>query len=222
MIAPARVEGFVIDRGIGQLGGHAAARGPTDLHGFEPPPRRHAAADLLNDFPQRDAHGHLDEPAAADLAGQGEDLRSPAIARSHRGKLTAAVAEDPGDRGQGLHVVHQGRSIPQSALGRVGRTQAGHAPASLDRGQKRGLFAADKGPGSFLHFQVQAELAAHHRIAQVTPLAAPLEGLANPLDGKRILGPDVEDPLLGRDRACGNGHTLDDPVGKRLEAAFGP
>ena len=51
MIAPTAVEGLVVDRRVGQLGGHAAARRPADLHGLERAcPLGHAAADLLDDL----------------------------------------------------------------------------------------------------------------------------------------------------------------------------
>ena len=95
MIAPTLGQGLVIDRRVGQFGGHASARRPADLHGLEIAARSrrrfampahvgvgHAAADLLDDLPQRDAHRHFDQPAAADLAGQGEDLRARALRRA--------------------------------------------------------------------------------------------------------------------------------------------
>ena len=107
--------------------------------------------------------------------------------------------------------------MPQPALGRIRRTKPRHAAAAFDRGQEGRLLAADKRPGAFLHAQVQPEVAAHDRIAQISPLLAPLEGLANPLDGQRILGPDVEDPLGGAHGPRRDRQALDHAVGKRLE-----
>ena len=43
-------QGLVVDRRVGQVGGHAAAGRAADLDGLELPPAGHAAADLLDDL----------------------------------------------------------------------------------------------------------------------------------------------------------------------------
>ena len=107
MIAPRCGQGFVIDRRVGQLGGNAAARGAADLHRLETPLAPvavgqagarlfgHAAADLLDDLPHGDAHRHLDQAAAADFAGQRENLRAGTLWRAEPSEGLGAVAEDP-------------------------------------------------------------------------------------------------------------------------------
>jgi hypothetical protein len=49
------------------------------------------AADLVDDLADRDAHRHLDQAAALDLAGQREDLRALALLGAQRGEGLAAV-----------------------------------------------------------------------------------------------------------------------------------
>ena len=74
MMAPAGRPGLVVDRRVEQVRREAAAGGTADLHGLELPAGRHAAADVEDDLPQRDAHGHLDQAAVDDLAGEGKTL----------------------------------------------------------------------------------------------------------------------------------------------------
>ena len=63
--------GFAVLR-VQVRGRNAPAGGAAGLHGLELPPALGPAADLLDDAAQGDAHGHLDQAAAADLAGQRE------------------------------------------------------------------------------------------------------------------------------------------------------
>ena len=96
MIAPTSSRASIVDRRVGQLGGHASAGRAADLDGLELPPVGHAAADLVDDLPDGHAHRHLDQPAAADLAGQGEDLGPLAVVGAQLGELLGPVAKDPG------------------------------------------------------------------------------------------------------------------------------
>ena len=53
-----------------------------------------AAADVLDDLADGDAHRHLDQAVVADLAGQGEDLGALALLRAERGVPLGAAGDD--------------------------------------------------------------------------------------------------------------------------------
>ena len=69
---------IVIDGRVGRAAPGCIRRRAAELHGFELPAVFDAAADLLHDFANGDAHGHFDQAAAVDLSGQREDLGSAA------------------------------------------------------------------------------------------------------------------------------------------------
>ena len=100
--------------------------GPPICTALKLPSVGHAAADVVDDLADGDAHGHFDQPAAADLAGQGEDLGALALFGAQRGERRGAVADDPRHQGVGFDVVDQRGLAPQAALG---RERAGAAEA---------------------------------------------------------------------------------------------
>ncbi len=121
IIAPRLGQLLVVNARVAQRRGDAAAGRAADLHGLELAPVADAAADLLDDLADRDAHRHLDQPAAHDLAGEREDLG--ALAR--RPCRCAANASAPwrmihGHVRVGLHVVDARRHSPE-AVTRPGR-----------------------------------------------------------------------------------------------------
>ena len=61
------------------LGRDAAAGRAAGLHRLDRLPSGDAAADLVDDLAQRDAHRHFDQPGVRDLAGQREDLGALAL-----------------------------------------------------------------------------------------------------------------------------------------------
>ena len=72
--------------------------GPPASTALKRRPSLHPAADVLDDLADRDAHGHFDEAAALDLAGQREDLRALRGRGAEGGKRLGTVAEDPRQR----------------------------------------------------------------------------------------------------------------------------
>ncbi len=140
--------------------------GPPVCTALNLPAVRDAAADVEDDLPQRDAHGHLDQARAAHAAGQGEDLGPLALAGADAGEPAAALADDGRDVGVGLHVVQQRRAAPQAVVGRVWRARARRAPPALDGRHQGRLLAADERPGAEPQLDVEAERRAHHVAAQ--------------------------------------------------------
>ena len=116
------------------------------LHGLELPAVGNAAADVEDDFAQRDAHGDFDQAGVVDSAGEGEDLGAFALVRADaRRYQLAAVADDGGDVGEGLNVVDQrGRPHRPDSRGER-RSRPRRAALAFDRGDQRGFFAADEG-----------------------------------------------------------------------------
>ena len=88
-----------VDRRVEQVGGQAAAGRAAELHGLELAAGQHAAADVEDDLAQRGAHGHLDEAAVHDLAGEREDLGALAGVGADRRERVGAVVDDPGHVG---------------------------------------------------------------------------------------------------------------------------
>ncbi len=211
-----RREGLVVHRRIEERDGDASAGRPADLDGLEVATGQGPAADLLDDLTEGHPHGHLDQPAALHLAGQGEDLGSLAAGRAEGREAFGAVAENPRDEGQGLDVVDQGGPAVQARLSRIRRSQARHAAATLDGGQQGGFLAADEGPRPFIDGETDGELRVAVAAQQAALLAA-AQGLADAGDGQGVLGADVEYAACRPHRPRGDQHPLDDAVGKRLQ-----
>ena len=78
-------QGIEVHRHVEELGRDAAARRTAGLDRLELLVRvQHAAADVEDDLPERDAHGHFDEARVLDLAGQGEHFRALRFLRADR------------------------------------------------------------------------------------------------------------------------------------------
>ena len=115
-------------------GGDAAAGRAAGLDRLELPAVRDAAADLVDDLAQRDAHRHLDQAGVVDLPGQGEHLGALALLGADAGEPVAAVADDRRDVGERLDVVDERRAAPEART-RPGR--AGGAAACRARLRSR-------------------------------------------------------------------------------------
>src|ERR1039458_9972918 len=69
-----------------------AAGWSAGLHGFVVLAVGNAAADLKDDFAQRDPHRHFDQPRVGDAPGQREDLGALALFRANRGEPFGPIA----------------------------------------------------------------------------------------------------------------------------------
>src|SRR5277367_3955547 len=68
--AVARRKGFVVERRVEQRAGEIGAERPSDLNRAHRPTARGAAADVVDQFSQRDAEGGFEQPATPDVAGE--------------------------------------------------------------------------------------------------------------------------------------------------------
>ena len=84
----------VFDGQVQVFGRDAAAGGTAGLYCFELTTVRNASANLFDDLPQGDAHGHFDQAGMSDSAGQGEDLCSGRLLGADRAKPVTAAADD--------------------------------------------------------------------------------------------------------------------------------
>ena len=210
--APGGLQAFVVDGQVEHRFGDAAARRPADLDGLEFAAAGDAAADAVDDLPERDAHRHFDEAGVGDLADEREDLRAFARRRPERREPGRPAADDRRDVGPGLDVVDDRRLAPEPPLGRVGRALARVGPAALDRGYESGLLARDKGPGAADNLEVEIEARPQDVFSEEPAPPGLLEGFADAGDRQRVFMADVEKPLRCADGPGADDHPLDDGV----------
>ena len=130
-----------------------------------------------------------------------------------------AVADDRPGVGERLDVVDQRRIAPEARLRRVGGPRAGRAPPALDRGDQRGLLAADEGAGADAQVDAKVERRVEDLAAQQPQLPGLPDGGFEPLDGQRVFAADVNVALVGADGIGGDGHALEHAVRVALEHA---
>ncbi len=165
--------------------------------------------------------GTSTRPGTLDLADQGEGLGALALLGAVLGEPVGPVLQDVGDAGQGLDVVDDGRLAPETRDRRERRPGPGHAALSLDRGDQRGLFAADKRAGPFLDLDLEVEPRAQDVLAQQAMRLRLLDRDTQPLQGQRVLGPAVDVAGLGPDGIAGDEHPFQAARGGRPRAASG-
>ena len=76
----------VVDRGIQEALGQAAARRAACLNGLELLASLHPASDVIDDLAQGRPHGDLDESDVVDLSRKGEDLGPLRLLRADGGE----------------------------------------------------------------------------------------------------------------------------------------
>ena len=156
--------------------GEATAGRAAGLDRLELLAPRHAAADLVDDLPQRGAHGHLDQAGVLDLPDQGEDLGAAAIRGAQSPEPVGPKIDHHGDVGEGLDIVDDRGLAPQAAIGRIGRPNAGLPPLALDRMDEGCFLAADERPGAQPDLQIEIETRTEDVLAQQAATAALPDG----------------------------------------------
>src|SRR5258708_6577430 len=121
-----------IDRGIRQSRWDAATGRTADLNSFKPTAWLHAAANFLDDLANGCAHGYLDEPAALNVFGQGENFCAFAGFGSVSRESLWAVTNEPRNHSECLDVVDDRRFSPKAVLDRKRGAQFRHAALAFD------------------------------------------------------------------------------------------
>src|SRR5262249_52466716 len=161
-----------------------AARGSAGLYGLVALAVGNAAADLVDDLAQRDAHRNFDQAGVVDPPGERKDLGTLTLLGADRGEPLRPVAQDGSDVGERLDIVNEGGASPEALLGGIWRAWPRRAALALDRSDERRLLAADEGAGAQPDIDLEAEAAAADLVAQqAQPLGLADRGLQM-LDGE--------------------------------------
>ena len=167
-----------------------------------------AASVVVDQFPERDAHGQLVHPGLLDVAAQAIELGSWALLGSDAAEPLDPPVDDVGQAGQGLDVVDDGRAFIKSRHGRERRLELGLAPASLDGFEHRRLLAADVGARPHVHVDVEIEAGAENVTAQVSFAIGFGQGRFQPFDAENVFSTDVKVGYLGADGVGSERHAF--------------
>src|SRR6266702_5835770 len=125
-------------------------------HGLEVvPAAADAAAMLLDQLTERDAHGFVDVAGPLDMAGDAEQLGADIVRTADAGEPGRTTAQDVRSNGNGLDVVDGGRAAVQADIGRERRLQPRLALLALEAFEQRGFLAADIGAGAVRDVDVE-------------------------------------------------------------------
>src|SRR5690606_10487884 len=116
-----------------------------------------AAAVLLDQLAERDAHRLFDDAGLLDVAADLEQLGALVALAPERVEPRRAAAQDRRDDGDGFYVVDRGRAAVEPGAGRERRLEARLALLAFGALDHRGLFAADVGPGAAVDEDVEIE-----------------------------------------------------------------
>src|SRR5207247_1234684 len=119
---------------------------PAQDGGADRPARRGAAAEIVEQRPERRAEGDLDDPRAPDVTREAEELGPAATAEAR--EPGPALGDDGRHGAERLDVVDDGRLAPEPRLDGEGRARAGHRAIAFDRLEERGFLAQDEAAGA--------------------------------------------------------------------------
>ncbi|OQC56119.1 MAG: hypothetical protein BWX54_01547 [Verrucomicrobia bacterium ADurb.Bin018] len=206
------LQAFVIQRHVEIFLGDAAAGRPTDLRGFVGLAAAEAAADVIDQFAERRAHRHLHQPRILHAAGQCKHLGALALGGSPLRVPSRAVQQNGRHIGICFHVIQQRGLAPQTLLRGEWRARTRFAAQSLNGGNQRRFFAADKCAGPHADVQIKREAAAEDVIPQQPAGVGLVNGLAQARHRQRIFCAYIHIALRRADGERGNGHALNDAV----------
>ena len=153
--AVARGESFVVERRVEQGAWEIGPERSADLNRAHRPSARGAAADVVDQFAQRDAEGGFEQAAMPDVAGELDRHGSARAAHAEVAVMRGALRQHHRHRRQRQHVVDDGRPAEQADMRRQ-RRFCPHDPAlAFEAFEQRGLFAADIGAGAGAHLDVE-------------------------------------------------------------------
>ncbi len=210
-------EAVIVDSSVEVLGSQASARRTTGLDGLELTAVLDAAANLVDNLTQGDAHRNLDKADVVDLACEGKHLRAFRLLGSDAAEPLGALGDDDGNVGESLDIVHVRGLAHIAADSGERRFQCRLAALTFHRVDQSSLLTADESAGTVAELDVEVEAAAEDVLAKQTVLAGLVDSDLKTLDSQRVLGTDVDQTLAGADSVAADGHSLDDAVGVALK-----
>ena len=138
------------------LGRHHAHRRAAGDDGLEiVPAAADAAAMLLDQLAERNAHRLFDVAGPLDMAGDAKQLGADIVGPADAGEPGRAAPQDVRRHRDRLDIVDGGRTAVEADIGREWRLQARLALLAFEAFQQRGLFAADIGAGAVRDIDVE-------------------------------------------------------------------
>ena len=205
-------QAFVVDRNIQVLFRKAAAGRSARLDGLEFLPVLDTSTDVVDDFTQRGSHRNFDKSYVVDFAGKGEHLGTLGLLGTDGSEPFRSLGQDDRDVGKGLDVVDVRRFTEVTGLCRE-RWLQGRLSALSFHGMDEGcLFSADECSGTVADLYVEVESGSEDVLAQETIFPGLLQGDLEPVDGERILSPDIDKAVVRADAETADGHGFEDGV----------
>ena len=214
-------KGLVIKNRVEHMRREIGPQWPADLYGAHRPATRRAAANAVDQRPQRHPEGRFEQAAIPDIARQ---LDRHGAARSpvpEFGIGRGSIGKDMRNRHQAEDIVDH-RRHPEQALVRRQRRLGTHLAAfAFDRFEQRGFLAANIGARTDAHFDVEI----------IEPAGVPrrADRRVHRCNRVRIFGSDVQIAMAGAHAQPANRHALDQqeritlhdhPIGKGAAVAF--
>ena len=116
-----------------------------------------AAAVLLDQLAERDAHGVFHDAGRVDVAGDAVKLGADIVGAADAGEPAGAATQDVRRHRDRLDVVHGGRAAIQADIGRERRLQARLALLAFQAFEQRGFLAADIGASAVGDIELERE-----------------------------------------------------------------
>ena len=132
------------------------------------------------------------------------------------------LIDDGADVGEGLGVVQDGRALPEAFFDRAGRLGARLPAHAHDGVHQRRAFAADVGAAAGADPELDVLAGAEDVLADQAEALGVGDGLAEALDGERVLAADVVVGALGAAGDAGDEHAFEDLVRDRPRGCGGP
>ncbi len=205
------LERLEVDRNVEAGGREEVAAGATRRHRRETPSLAHAAA-ALEQLAQRRSEGDEHDSRLRHVAAHADELVPREARLAEAAPPRDALAQDAGGVGEGLHVVHQRRLIPQPRRARKGRLVAGLAAPVLHALEQRGLLAEDVAAGRDEDLDVETQPASEDVVAQRSRGARLVDRALERMPLRRILVADEDEAALRAYAPCRERHPLEHEV----------
>ena len=196
----ARGERFVIEHGVEEFAREVGTERAAGLHRTHRPTGGGTAADLVDELPESHAERRLEEATKSDVARQLERQRAARAAATERCVSLGTAHQDLRYGRERQHIVDDGRATEEPLVRRQRRLGAHLTALALQALEQRGLLTTDIRPCT----DPQLDVAVRKQALRTRHDERVLENL----DGARILGADVDEPLACTDHEATDHHAL--------------